>query len=218
VILSVCPPHAARDVARDVAREGFRGLYVDGNAVSPATGREVGAIVEAGGATFVDGGIIGPPPTKPGTTRFYLSGKDAVRVVPLLKVGPLDAIVVDGPAGAASAVKMAYAAYTKGSAALLIAIRALATAEGVDEALIAEWNRSQPDLPGKSESVAGRNAKKAWRFVGEMEEIAATFKEAGLPEGFHQAAADIYQRMAAYKDTPPPSIADVAKELLAKRR
>jgi 3-hydroxyisobutyrate dehydrogenase-like beta-hydroxyacid dehydrogenase len=217
VILSVCPPHAALDVARAVAAQRFAGLYVDGNAVSPATAREIGSVVEAGGAAFVDGGIVGPPAQNRGTTRLYLSGKDAVRLVPLFAAGPLQAIVVDGPAGAASALKMAYASYTKGSAALLMAIRALATAEGIDDALLAEWQRSQPDLAARSESAAGRNAKKAWRFVGEMEEIAATFADAGLPDGFHQAAAEIYRRMSGYKDAPPPSMADVAQALLAKR-
>jgi 3-hydroxyisobutyrate dehydrogenase-like beta-hydroxyacid dehydrogenase len=217
VILSVCPPHAALDVARAVAAQRFAGLYVDGNAVSPATAREIGSVVEAGGAAFVDGGIVGPPAQNRGTTRLYLSGKDAVRLVPLFAAGPLQAIVVDGPAGAASALKMAYASYTKGSAALLMAIRALAAAEGIDDALLAEWQRSQPDLAARSESAAGRNAKKAWRFVGEMEEIAATFADAGLPDGFHQAAAEIYRRMSGYKDAPPPSMADVAQALLAKR-
>ena len=217
VILSVCPPHAALDVARAVTAQRFAGLYVDGNAVSPATAREIGAVVEAGGASFVDGGIVGPPPQNRGTTRLYLSGKDAVRLVPFFAAGPLEAIVVDGPAGAASALKMAYASYTKGSAALLMAIRALAAAEGIDAALLAEWQRSQPDLAARSESAAGRNAKKAWRFVGEMEEIAATFADAGLPDGFHQAAAEIYRRMSGYKDAPPPSMADVAQALLSKR-
>ena len=109
---------------------------------------------------------------------------------------------------------MAYAAYTKGSSALLMAIRALAASEGVDDALLAEWRRSQPDLPKRSEAAARDNARKAWRFVGEMEEIAATFAAAGLPGGFHEAAAVIYERLAGYKDAPtPPTMADVVVPL-----
>jgi 3-hydroxyisobutyrate dehydrogenase-like beta-hydroxyacid dehydrogenase len=214
VVLSVCPPESAADVARSVAALGFSGLYVDANAVSPATAREVSAIAEKAGATYVDGGIIGPPARSRGATRLYLSGQAAPRVAALFKDSPLEAIVVDGGAGAASAVKMAYAAWTKGSSALLLGVRALAAAEGVEAALLAEWGLSQRDLPGRSESAAKGNAPKAWRFVGEMHEIAATFAGAGLPDGFHRAAAEIYRRMAGYKDAAPPSIGEVARALL----
>ena len=109
---------------------------------------------------------------------------------------------------------MAYAAWTKGSQALLLAIRALAVHEGVDAALVAEWARSQPDATARSERAASANIKKAWRFVGEMDEIAATFAAAGLPDGFHEAAGEIYRRLAGWKDTTtPPSMAEVAKTL-----
>ena len=175
----------------------------------------IAKIVEAAGATYVDGGIIGPPPDKPGTTRLYLSGAAAERVRALFAPGPLEAVVLPGDLTSASAIKMAYAAWTKGSQALIMAVRALATAEGVDEALLAEWSRSQPDLPKRSENAAKGTARKAWRWVGEMDEIAATFKGAGLPDGFHRGAGEVYRRMASYKDAPtPPSMEDVAKTLL----
>jgi 3-hydroxyisobutyrate dehydrogenase-like beta-hydroxyacid dehydrogenase len=214
VILSVCPPHAAVDVAREVAELGFRGIFVDANAVSPATAREVGAVIEKTGATFVDGGIIGPPPQARGSTRLYLSGDRAHRVAALFEGSALEAVVVEGGSGAASALKMAYAGWTKGSAALLLAVRALAAAEGVDAALLREWSRSQPDLPARSEGAAKGNARKAWRFVGEMEEIAATFASAGLPDGFHQASAEIYRRLAGYKDVTPPPVDELVRALL----
>jgi len=215
VVLAVCPPHAAVDVAREVAGHAFRGLYVDGNAVAPTTSRAIAAIVQGAGATYVDGGIIGPPPDKPGSTRLYLSGTAAERVRELFAPGPLEAIILPGDLTSASAIKMAYAAWTKGSQALIMAVRALATAEGVDEALLAEWGRSQPDLPKRSENAAKGTARKAWRWVGEMDEIAATFKGAGLPDGFHRGASEVYRRMAIYKDAPaPPSMEDVAKTLL----
>jgi 3-hydroxyisobutyrate dehydrogenase-like beta-hydroxyacid dehydrogenase len=217
IILSVCPPHAAVDVAKQVAASRFAGIYVDGNAVSPATAREIGGIVEKGGATFVDGGIIGPPPVKPGSTRFYVSGKGADRIAALLTAGPLQAIVVPGGPGAASAVKMAYASWTKGSSALLLAVCAMASAEGVEDSLVAEWKLSQPDLSARAEGAAKGNAKKAWRFIGEMEEIAATYAAAGLPDAFHQGAAEIYRRMAIYKDGPAPSFAEVLRALTPRR-
>ena len=198
----------------EVARLGFGGLFIDANAVAPATGREIGAVVETAGATFVDGGLIGPPPRSAGSTRLYLSGREAKRAAALFEGSALEAIAIGDGAGAASALKMAYAAYTKGSSALLMAIRALAATEGVDDALLAEWRRSQPELPKRSEAAARDNARKAWRFVGEMEEIAAAFEAAGLPGGFHQAAAVIYDRLAGYKDaSTPPAMADVVAPL-----
>ena len=217
VILSVCPPEAAPDLARSVSALGFSGVYVDANAVSPATSREVGTIVEKTGATYVDGGIIGPPARSRGTTRLYLSGAEAARVAALFEGSALEVIVVEGGPGAASAVKMSYAAWTKGSAALLLAVRALAAAEGAEAALLAEWAISQRDLRARSEAAAKGNSPKAWRFVGEMDEIAATFANAGLPDGFHKAAGEIYRRMEGYKDVSPPSIEELARALLKGR-
>jgi 3-hydroxyisobutyrate dehydrogenase-like beta-hydroxyacid dehydrogenase len=218
VVLSVCPPHAAVDLAREVAARRFSGLFVDGNAVAPATAREIGALVEGGGATFVDGGIIGPPPRAAGSTRLYLSGREAKAAAALFDGTLLEAIVVNDVPGSASALKMAYAAYTKGTSALLMLVRALAASAGVDEALLAEWRRSQPEAPKKSESAARDNARKAWRFVGEMEEIAATFAAAGLPDGFHLAAAEVWRRLSSYKDASRPSVDDVVQVLAAARR
>jgi 3-hydroxyisobutyrate dehydrogenase-like beta-hydroxyacid dehydrogenase len=194
VIISVCPPHAALDVARLVT--GFRGLYLDANAVSPGTARQVAAIAEAGGAGYVDGGIVGPPPLAPGHTRLYLSGPRAAEVQALFGGTDVDARMVPPP-GTASAVKMAYASWTKGSAALLLATRALARAEGVESVLLEEWDISQPGLEKRWDGAAGAAAAKGWRWVAEMEEIAATMAAAGLPEGFHQAAAEIYRGFSA---------------------
>jgi 3-hydroxyisobutyrate dehydrogenase-like beta-hydroxyacid dehydrogenase len=218
-ILSVAPPHAAVDVARRVAALGFRGVYVDANAVAPATAREIGRLVEAAGARFVDGGIIGPANRKPGAARLYLAGPAAPAVQPLLAAGPVTPVVLDGPAGAASALKIAYGGWNKGSQALLLAIRAYAAAEGVDEALLAEWKLSQPDVPARSERAVHDSARKAWRFVGEMEEDARALARVGLPAGFHEAAADVFQRLEGYKDTPaPPAVAEALAALLKRAR
>ncbi len=214
-VLSVCPPHAAEEVARSVADLGFAGLYVDANAVSRATAERVGNTVGKAGAVFVDGAIIGPPVTKPGRTRLYLSGAGAEGVAELFSGSMLDARVIEGGLGAASALKMTYAAWTKGSDALILAIRALAAREGVEEALLQEWAGSQPNLPGKSERAASVAAPKGWRYVGEMEEIAASFEAAGLPAGFHKAAADLYRRLAPFKDRadPGPEVKEVLDAL-----
>jgi len=206
VIMSICPPHAALDVAHAVA--GFGGLFVDANAVSPATAREVGSIAGPAGG-FVDGAIIGGPPVEPGGTRLYLSGERGAEVAGLFAGSALDARVLTGgpgpasapaPPGAASALKMAYAAWSKGTSALILAIRALAGSEGVEDALLAEWELSQPALPARAEQAARAAAAKGWRWIAEMEEIAAAMTADGLPGGFHQAAAEIYRRSASSGD------------------
>jgi hypothetical protein len=131
---------------------------------------------------------------------LYLSGADADSVAGVLAGPGLEAVVLGGDVAAASALKMCYAAWTKGSAALLLAVRAAARQLGVEDDLLAEWDRSQPDLRARSEAALG-SVPKAWRFVGEMHEIAATLATEGLPDGFALAAAEVYERLAGFKDT-----------------
>jgi 3-hydroxyisobutyrate dehydrogenase-like beta-hydroxyacid dehydrogenase len=199
LVLSVCPPHGALGLAREVAANQYRGIYVDANAVAPATVRTAAAAIEAGGGTFVDGGIIGPPPREGTGARLYLSGLDVARLAPLLSSGELVARALEGPVGAASALKAAFAAWNKGATALASAARALAAHAGVDDELIEEWQASQPDALKRIEQMR-KSARKAWRWTGEMEEIAAAFAEAGLPDGFHLGARDVYERLASFKD------------------
>jgi 3-hydroxyisobutyrate dehydrogenase-like beta-hydroxyacid dehydrogenase len=215
IVFSVCPPHAAVELAQSVAEQDFRGIYVDANAVSRATAEQIGEIVTQAGASFVDGGIIGAPVKKAGTTRLYLSGTPAPDVAKLFSASMLDARTIGATPGAASALKVAYAAWTKCTDALLLAIRAFAAHEGIDAALLEEWKISQPDLERRCLRAAAMAAPKAWRYVGEMEEIAATFEAAGLTPDFHNAAAEICQRLAPFKDLtdPPPTVAAVIETL-----
>ena len=206
LVLSVCPPHAARDVAAQVA--GRVALFVDANAVSPATARDVAAAIGGAGGRAIDGGLIGPPPGGDTSVSLLLSGAGAEDVARLFDGTRVRVRVVGTEIGAASATKMAYAGWTKGSAALLLAVRSFARAEGVEEALLAEWARSQPDLPKRSEEAVAANARKAWRFVGEMEEIAASLTADGLPGGFHEAAAELYERLAAEPGTDLDALLD----------
>jgi 3-hydroxyisobutyrate dehydrogenase-like beta-hydroxyacid dehydrogenase len=214
VILSICPPHAALDVARQVAEAGYTGFYVDANAISAATAEQVAAIVTAAGAAYVDGGIIGQPPETSGYTRFYLSGPRANEDRVLFSRSRLDARIAEGPLYAASSVKMAYAAWTKGSSALLLAARALARAGGVERTLLAEWQLSQPNLTAQSERSAAAAAANGWRWVGEMEEIAASMSAAGLPDGFHEAAAELYDRASRAEVPTGRRTATTARETL----
>ena len=211
VVLSVCPPHAAVEVAEIVAQHNFKGIYVDANAISRATAVKVGEIVSKAGASFIDGGIIGAPVKKAGTTRLYLSGIRAPEIAELFSGSMLDARAISPEPGAASALKVAYAAWTKCTDALLLAIRAFAAHEGVDQALLEEWSISQPELERRCQRAAAVAVPKMWRYVGEMEEIADTFRAAGLPAGFHLAAAEICQRLTPFKDQndPAPALAAV---------
>ena len=199
LIISVVPPAAALDVAFEVSSLGYRGLYLDANAISPETARLVAREVESSGAQYIDGGIIGPPAAKEGSTRLYISGDGANTVSDRLNGGLLETIALEGDATAASSLKMAYAGWTKGSAALLAGVITLAESNGVFKYLAKEWDLSQPMLNARSDAL-GPSVAKAWRFAGEMEEIAKTFAEAGLPAGFHLAAAELYQQLETYKD------------------
>jgi 3-hydroxyisobutyrate dehydrogenase-like beta-hydroxyacid dehydrogenase len=180
VVLSVVPPHGALALAESLPP--FDGVYVDANAISPQTARRVGSTV----ARFVDGGIVGGP----AAPRLYLSGGEAPLVAALFAGTIVETPIV----ASASALKCAYAGWTKGSAALLLAVRDFARAEGVEAALLAEWERSHPGLEAQL-AAAGRSAEaKGWRWVGEMEEISAALAADGLPPGFHAAAAATFER------------------------
>jgi 3-hydroxyisobutyrate dehydrogenase-like beta-hydroxyacid dehydrogenase len=191
IVLSICPPHAALEVARTAA--GYQGVYCDANAVAPETALEVGRIVSEAGARFVDGGIVGGPPRAPGT-RFYLSGEAAGEVAAAFAGTALEPRVLGATPGTASALKMCYAGWTKGSAALLLTVADAAEALGVVDELSAEWELSLPGLADRL-AAAERSARaKGWRWVGEMREIEATLRAVGLPGGFHEAAAETFER------------------------
>jgi len=214
IVLSVCPPHAAEDVAYEVAQLGFTGVYVECNAISPDRTRAIQRIVEKSGAHYVDGGIIGGPAwTREARTRLYLSGPRAEEVAACFAGSPLEAPVISERIGAASALKMGYAAYTKGTTALLTAILGLVEKEGVRAELAQQWGDS---FTAQTVRRVCANTAKAWRFVGEMHEIAATFKGAGLPGGFHEAAAEIYARLAAFKDCDESPPLEAVLEALLK--
>ena len=138
-------------------------------------------------------GIVGPPTLGPGRTRLYLSGGEAESVAGLFAGTDVDARVISGDPGAASALKAAYAGWTKGSAALLLTQRALARAEGVEDVLLAEWRLSLPELEEEYASAARSARRKGWRWVGEMDEIVRSMAAQDLPTGFHEAAAEVFR-------------------------
>jgi 3-hydroxyisobutyrate dehydrogenase-like beta-hydroxyacid dehydrogenase len=194
VVLSVVPPAAAVEVASSIGP--FSGVFVDANAISPARTREVGEIVSAAGSRYVDAGIIGSPPQRDGDVRLYLSGSEARPLAGLFASTVIDARVVSERIGDASALKVAYAGWTKGSAALLLAMREFAVREGVEAALLSEWAQSQPDLDAGWRRAEKSRREKGWRWVGEMYEIADALGAVDLPEGFHRASAETYDGVA----------------------
>jgi 3-hydroxyisobutyrate dehydrogenase-like beta-hydroxyacid dehydrogenase len=217
IIFSICPPHAAEEIAKSVLETKFRGYYLDANAISPQRAIKIGQMMEANDIQFVDGGIIGGPVSKPQETWLYLSGQQAHEITKCFSNGPLETKIIGNEIGKASALKMCYAAYSKGTTALLAAILATAESLGVREELYQQWELDEQGFSEQVDRRVTRVTAKAWRFEGEMKEIAETFQEAGLPEEFHKAAAEIYRRMSIFKDSAEtPSLQNVL-EILFER-
>jgi 3-hydroxyisobutyrate dehydrogenase-like beta-hydroxyacid dehydrogenase len=194
VILSIVPPASALDVARAVTAAiratGARPLYVDCNAVSPSTVRAVAATV---GGEVVDIGIIGSPPRGQGTTRFYASGPQASH----LELPGLDVRPIGEEVGTASALKMCYAALTKGFTALATELLVAARLLGVNDELAKELADSQAQHHATMARQIPRMPSVAHRWIGEMEEIAKTFAELGLTPRILEGAADLYRFAAS---------------------
>jgi 3-hydroxyisobutyrate dehydrogenase-like beta-hydroxyacid dehydrogenase len=194
IVFSICPPHGALEVARQLA--DFRGIVVDANAISPETSVLIGRTVTGGGGRYVDGGIIGPPPVIAGTTRLYLAGDDG-EVASLFDGSALEVVRLAGAPPAASALKMTYAAWTKTTAALLVSIRRTAAAYGVDDDLVIEWAISQPQLAGAWLQARQQSHEKGWRWSYELAEVGRTFAAVGQPEGFGAAASEVFATSSA---------------------
>jgi 3-hydroxyisobutyrate dehydrogenase-like beta-hydroxyacid dehydrogenase len=199
-ILSIVPPGEALALAERLApamRAALRKpIYVDCNAVSPETVLRIDRVVRESGATFVDGGIIGPPPDLDSSkTRIYLSGSAAGAVTVLEQYG-LSTPVQPGPVGSASAMKMSYAGITKGFTALGAAMMLAATRAGTADSLVAEMAISQPALLKWLTSQMPKMHSKAYRWVAEMEEIAAFVGPDRPGSGFYTSAARLYQQIA----------------------
>ncbi|MBF0280320.1 MAG: NAD(P)-dependent oxidoreductase [SAR324 cluster bacterium] len=218
IIISVCPPDSAEEVADEVLNCSFRGTYLDANAISTERVERIAGKMADAGATFVDGGIIGGPAWMPGTTWLYLSGSHANEVADCFSSGPLETKVIGDKIGKASALKMCFAANTKGTAALMCSILATAEALEVREDLLAHWSMNGSKFSELSEQRIRNVTGKAWRFAGEMEEIAATFEKSGIPGGFFRAASEIYSRISEYKNAPTPAIKEVLATLLSNKK
>ncbi|WP_438303351.1 DUF1932 domain-containing protein [Streptomyces sp. HUAS TT11] len=218
IILSLCPPAAAEDVARDVAACSYARIYVDGNAVSPATMANISAILLCSGAAVVDGSVIGSPPSDSKSPRFYLSGPaEALPAVARLFDGSaVQARALSGGVGQASALKLSYSSYQKASRALAAVAYALASDHGVEAELL--------DIAaGRTTSYLAETtyfpkvAARSWRWGPEMREAAHALEEAGLPSNLANAAAAVMERWSGLKDASP-DLALVMEELHTRPR
>ncbi|GJH30928.1 NAD(P)-dependent oxidoreductase [Caballeronia novacaledonica] len=198
-ILSIVPPAVAIDTAKRMApmleRASVPPLFIDCNAINPDTVREIERVLEPTGTPFVDGAIIGMP----SSPKFYMSGPHARRTQPLADAG-LAVRVLDGPVGAASALKMSYAGITKGLTALGSAMSLAAMRNGAGDALLAELAESQPALAAWLAGNVPRMPPKAYRWVAEMEEIAQFIGDDFAEHRIYEGAAGLYARLAQDSD------------------
>ncbi len=196
IVLCILAPAQAEAAAQKVAaalrRTDADLLYADCNAIAPQTTVRIGELISDAGGRFVDASIIGPPPRQDGATRFYASGIHAAELARLNDRG-LHVPVLSDRIGDASAIKMCYAGLTKGLTALCVELLVAAEALGVRQALLDEYRISQTAMLQRMEKGLPGMPPKARRWVGEMEEIAATFAAVGLTPKFHEGAADIYR-------------------------
>jgi L-threonate 2-dehydrogenase len=221
-ILSIVPPHAALDAAErfraPLASAQRKPVFVECNAVSPATVRRIADALESTGCTFIDAGIIGGPPPAGRLDkgpRFYASGANAHLMTKLRDYG-LDIAVIDAPVGAASALKMSYAGLTKGLIALGTAMISAATRNGLAAELRAELTRSQPEMLGWLGPRVPGMFPKAYRWVAEMEEIAQYLGDAGRGAEIYDGIARLYERIAADRESEgdgAPSLAALSRFL-----
>ena len=201
LIVGICPPQFVLETASAVMGQGFRGIYLDANAISPKHARQIGALVSQGGARFVDGSVIGPPAWQPATTEIYLSGAAAVEVAEYFAAGPLVAHVIGNEIGAASALKMCDSAFNKTLLALLYETLAGAERLGVREALQTAWERDPAGVGAVStaNNRVGRSARKAWRFAAEIDEVIDTVETLGISAEFHRHARRVFERLTGFR-------------------
>lgn len=200
LVLSILPPAAALDFAASVAAEmkatSSRPVFVDCNAIAPGTARSIAEIITGADATFIDGGLIGAPPGRSAPTRIYVSGPEAGRLESLARPD-MRIRAVSAEIGDASGLKMFYAALTKGTMTLDTLVLLGARQMGLSAHLLEEFSESQPVALERMERSVPWLAADAERWVGEMEEIAKTFSDVGLPRQMHQGAAEIFRLLAA---------------------
>ncbi|WP_394427233.1 NAD(P)-dependent oxidoreductase [Streptomyces sp. SGAir0957] len=213
IVISLCPPAAAEDLAHEVAEHRFTGVYVEANAINPERSQRIAALLEPT-ATVVDGGVVGSPPTGGKTPTLYLSGPvHATTAVEKLFIGAdVHTKVLGGEVGQASALKLSYAAFQKASRVLVALSTGLARHHGVDQELLAVAAKRQDSYLSEPEYVA-KAAARAWRWGPEMNEVGDALEDAGLPPDLLRAAAVTLARWDEAKDDHKLTLADALDRL-----
>lgn len=213
IVISLCPPAAAEDLARDVVEYGFTGVYVEANAISPERAKRIGDLLEPA-ATVVDGGVVGSPPVRGKSPVLYLSGPAAatLRIEALFAGTVVQTMTLGTEIGKASALKLSYASFQKTSRVLVALAVGMAREYGVDQELIEVASRRTDSYLAEPEYVA-KTAARAWRWGPELEEAADTLAAAGLPPEMLRAAASTLARWNDAKDDSELTLTDALDRL-----
>jgi 3-hydroxyisobutyrate dehydrogenase-like beta-hydroxyacid dehydrogenase len=214
IVVSICPPAVAEEIATTVAGTGYRGIYVEANAISPARLHRITARLTDAGAVVVDGCIFGSPPGGQPPARLYLAGAPIAsgRVVELFVGSLVDAGILGEHPGQASALKMTFACFQRTSRIAAALAHALADDHGITDALLIEAQRMPRDILANRDflpSVAAR----AWRWAPEMREVASTLDAQRLPPDLALATADVLQRWAATATDQPDDLGSILRQL-----
>jgi 3-hydroxyisobutyrate dehydrogenase-like beta-hydroxyacid dehydrogenase len=213
IVISLCPPAAAEELACDVAEHAFTGVYVEANAINPERTQRIAALL-APTATVVDGGVVGSPPVNGKTPTLYLSGPaDAtVRIEALFANTAVQAAVLGTEVGKASALKLSYASFQKTSRVLVALAVGMAREHGVDQELIEVASRRTDSYLSEPQYIA-KTAARAWRWGPELEEAADALEAAGLPPEMLRAAASTLARWNDAKDDGKLTLTDALDRL-----
>jgi 3-hydroxyisobutyrate dehydrogenase-like beta-hydroxyacid dehydrogenase len=213
IVISLCPPAAAEDLAQDLAEHGFTGVYVEANAINPERTKRIATLLEPD-AVVVDGGVVGSPPVSGKSPTLYVSGPaDATARIEALFAGTaVQTEALGTEVGKASALKLAYASFQKTSRVLVALAVGMAREHGVDQELIEVASRRTDSYLSEPQYVA-KTAARAWRWGPELEEAADTLAAAGLPPEMLRAAAATLARWNDVKDDGELTLTDALNRL-----
>jgi 3-hydroxyisobutyrate dehydrogenase-like beta-hydroxyacid dehydrogenase len=213
IVISLCPPAAAENLARDVAEHGFAGVYVEANAINPERTKRIAELLEPA-ATVVDGGVVGSPPVRGKTPTLYLSGLAAAtaRIEALFVGTAVQTKALGTEAGKASALKLSYASFQKTSRVLVALAVGMAREHGVGQELVEVASRRTDSYLSEPQYVA-KAAARAWRWGPELEEAADMLAAAGLPPEMLRAAASTLARWDDAKDDGELTLTDALNRL-----
>ncbi|KYJ87630.1 NAD(P)-dependent oxidoreductase [Sulfurovum riftiae] len=215
IIISICPPHAASDVAYQVLQQHFTGIFVEANAISPELSKRLSAAFAKKGVSYVDAAVFGGTNLTSKNTQIFLSGSKGEQIASIFSSGPVISKVISDEIGKASATKMCHSMYSKGIWAMLHTAVSAAEHYGIRDQLESLWIKNNVNFTENTYKNMQRTSKKAWRFSAEMNEISSTFHAAGLPDGFSKASSEVYRRLVKFKEyDQEPDIEEIINTLL----